>query len=327
MTRFTGATAVTDSHTNKMTKSGIVAVVGAANVGKSTTLNRLLEEKVSITSHVPQTTRNLVRGILNEKRGQVVFLDTPGVHKAKTELNRLMNAMARKAVEGTDAVMFVMDQSRTPQDEDEGWMRKATRFELPLIFVLNKSDVEKTFADAYRERWNSIVAEKGLGPAGKEAGSTGCTPPHWIEISAKSGENVDALLDLIFDRLPQGPQLFPDDILTDFPRNWTIGDVVREKFFQVLRNELPHSVAVEVQQVEDSDNGGWRVEADVLVERHPQKGIVMGQKGRLLKKVTREAERELGEMYGHRVKLHLWVKVEPRWQRNHWILKRLGYKD
>lgn len=300
---------------NEMIKSGIVAVVGAANVGKSTTLNRLLDEKVSITSAVPQTTRNVVRGILNDPRGQVVFLDTPGVHKAKTDLNRLMNAMARKSVEGTDAVMLVMDQSRTPKEEDDGWMRKIARFDIPAVFVLNKSDVTNPSGDAYHRLWASLQEEKNSQQR-----------PRWIEVSARTGDNVEALLDLLLEVLPIGPALFPDDILTDFPRNWTVSDVVREKFFHVLRDELPHSLAVEVQRVEEDDKGGWRIDADVMVERHPQKGIVMGSKARLLKKVVREAEHDLKEMFGRRIKLDLWVKVEPNWQRNHWILKRLGYK-
>ena len=293
---------------------GMIAVVGRANVGKSTLLNTILEEKVSIVSPVAQTTRNLVRGILTEPRGQLVFLDTPGVHKASYDLGKVMNRIARASVEGSDAVMLVLDASRKPQEEDEGWMRRLARENVTRVFVLNKTDAGSSGVRPLRETWEAVAAEREV-PA---------DTANWIEVSARTGKAVRELVSFLFDRMPAGPHLFPEDILTDFPKKLNIADVVRERFFLVLRDELPHALAVEIEEVDETP-GGWTARGSILVEKNSQKGIVIGNKGRQLKKVRDEAEKELAEMYGHPVKLDLWVKVEPKWTRNFWVLKRLGY--
>lgn len=295
-------------------RAGMVAVVGRANVGKSTLVNRLLGEKVSIVSPVAQTTRNLVRGILTEERGQLVFLDTPGMHKAESDLGKLMNRVSRASVEGTDIAMLVLDASSRPKVEDDGWMRRLMKEpDVKVLCVLNKSDAEPQCGEAYRELWRTIAEEKGSQ-----------VKPTWIPTSATRGSGCDTLLADLFEAVPLGPYLFPDDILTDFPRKLTIGDVVREKYFAVLKQELPHSLAIWVEEIEDSRQP-WHVSGIVYVERHGQKGIVLGKKGSLLKKVQREAEQDLAEMYGVPMKLDLWVKVEKDWTKNFWILRKLGY--
>jgi GTP-binding protein Era len=297
-------------------KSGIVALVGCANVGKSSLLNCILQEKVSIVSNVAQTTRNMVRGIHSEARGQLVFLDTPGVHKASYDLGRIMNRTARASISGSDVAMLVMDPSTGVWDEDEGWMRKLLRAEEnQIVFVLNKQDLACPFEQAYRDCWKRICEAEGA-----------AKPVMWLPVSAQTGEGIEDLLSILFDAVPCGPALFPEDMLTDFPRKIAIADAVREKYFKVLRDEIPHDLAVRVDEIEEED-GGWTVYADILINRPSQKGIIIGQKGRLLRKVTREAELELSAMYDVPVKLKLWAKVEKNWTKNHWILKQLGYVE
>ena len=297
-------------------KSGIVALVGCANVGKSSLLNRILQEKVSIVSNVAQTTRNMVRGIHSEARGQLVFLDTPGVHKASYDLGRIMNRTARASISGSDVALLVMDPSTCVWDEDEGWMRKLLRAEdNQIVFVLNKQDLACPFESAYRECWKRICEAEGT-----------TKPVLWLPVSAQTGAGIEDLLSILFDAVPCGPALFPEDMLTDFPRKIAIADAVREKYFKVLRDEIPHDLAVRVDDIKE-EGGGWTVYADILINRPSQKGIIIGQKGRLLRKVTREAELELSAMYDHPVVLKLWVKVEKNWTKNHWILKQLGYVE
>ncbi len=294
-------------------RAGIVAIVGRTNVGKSTLVNHLLGEKVSIVSDTVQTTRNVIRAILTEERGQMVFLDTPGVHKAQGDLGKNLNKAARSAVQGVDAILLVLDGSSKPELEDDGWFRRITREEVPCIIAVNKSDRRSDHSDAYKELWQEIKAEK---ESGKE--------PLWLSVSALNGDGMAGLLDHLFENIPEGPPLFPDDILTDYPRKLNIADVVREKLFHRLHDELPHAVAVWVEEIEEQEKK-WKVDVSIYVERHSQKGIVIGEKGRLLKWVREQAEKELYEMYGVRFKLKLWVKVEKNWRKNFWILKKLGY--
>ena len=290
-----------------------MAIVGRTNVGKSTLVNHLLGEKVSIVSDTVQTTRNVIRAILTEERGQLVFLDTPGVHKAEGELGRNLNKAARSAVQGVDAVLLVLDASSRPGLEDDGWFRRICREEAPCLIALNKCDRRPDRSAAYRELWQEIKAEK---ESDKE--------PIWATVSALQGDGMPQLLGTLFAQMPEGPPLFPEDVLTDYPRKLNIADVVREKYFQRLEQELPHAVAVWVEEIHEAEKK-WTVDVSVMVERHSQKGIVIGDKGRLIKWVRGQAEKELYEMYGVRFKLNLWVKVEKNWRKNFWILKKLGY--
>ncbi len=296
-----------------MGRAGIVAIVGRTNVGKSTLVNHLLGEKVSIVSDTVQTTRNLIRAILTEPRGQIVFLDTPGVHKAQGDMGKNLNKAARSAVQGVDAILLVLDGSSKPELEDDGWFRRIAREEVPCIIALNKSDRRFDNTDAYKALWEEIKVEK-----------ESSQHPVWTSVSALHGDGMASLLDTLFTTVPEGPPLFPDDILTDYPRKLNIADVIREKLFHRLHDELPHAVAVWVEDIDEQENK-WTVEASIYVERHSQKGIVIGEKGRLLKWVREQAEKELYEMYGVRFKLKLWVKVEKNWRKNFWILKKLGY--
>jgi GTPase len=294
-------------------RAGMIAVVGRANVGKSTLLNRILGEKVSITSPVPQTTRTLIRAILTEPRGQLVFLDTPGVHKASYDLGRLMNRVARSSIEGVDVVLLVFDLSASPHEEDEGWIRRLLHAESPCIAVLGKSDKRATYAEDYRKLWHRLAREKSSNKT-----------PAWVSVSGLTGKGVRDLVDLLFGMVPKGPLLFPEDVLTDYPRKLNIADVVREKYFAILREELPHALAVETDTINESEEG-WKVSGFVYVQKNSQKGIVLGNKGRLLRRIREASEKDLAEMYGRPVSLDLRVKVSKDWSRNYWMLKRLGY--
>jgi len=298
---------------DKHQRAGVTAVVGRTNVGKSTLLNALLGEKVSIVSDTVQTTRNVIRAILTEERGQIVFLDTPGVHRAEGDLGKNLNKMARSATGGADAVLLVLDASAKIWQEDEGWMRRLMKDETPCVILLNKTDLSTAHLESYKERWREIAAEKET-----------ALDPVWIEGSALNGGGLPQLSETLFAMMPEGPHLFPEEILTDYPRKLNISDVIREKYFERLHDELPHCLAIWVEHIEETP-AKWTVDAQVYVERHSQKGIVIGQKGRLLKSVQYQAEKELKEMYGVPFKVRLWVKVEKDWRKNFWILKKLGY--
>jgi GTPase len=298
------------------TRAGIVAVVGAANVGKSTLINALVGEKVAIVSPVAQTTRTIIRAIFTEPRGQLVFLDSPGVHKAKYDLGRMMNRMARSVAEGVDVVLLVLDASRAPREEDDGWMRRLMREEQDahVVMLMNKCDTARNYTQDYRALWQRISEEKN---------QHGERSP-WRAVAGLTGQGVPELTSYLFDVVPEGPNLFPDDILTDYPRKLNIADIIREKYIPYLKEELPHAIAIAIDDVEESENK-WNVTGTLFVDKHSQKGIVLGAKGRLLKKVTDEARKELSDMYGVSIKLTLWVKVEKDWTRNFWMLKKLGY--
>ncbi|MFA5689332.1 MAG: GTPase Era [Kiritimatiellales bacterium] len=298
---------------HEILKSGVITVVGRTNVGKSTLLNALVGEKVSIVSDTAQTTRNVIRAILTEPRGQLVFLDTPGVHKAEGELGKNLNKMARASVNGADAVLLVLDASVAPRQEDDGWMRRLMKDDVPCLILLNKTDAGAKHLEGYKTLWCDIAGEKNS-----------LMSPVWIAGSALNGGGLPELTSALFSAMPEGPPLFPEDILTDYPRKLNMADVIREKYFERLHDELPHALAIWVESIHEAPEE-WTVEADVLVERYSQKGIVIGEKGRLLKSVQYQAAQELSEMYGVPVKVKLWVKVEKEWRKNFWILRKLGY--
>jgi len=301
---------------NANARCGMIAVVGRANAGKSTLVNAILEEKVSIVSPIAQTTRNVIRGILTDERGQLVFLDTPGVHKPMSDLGKMMNSLARTSTEGVDVVLMVVDVSEEPRPEDEGWMRRLLFDEAAVVIALNKQDCNMRHEDAYRQMWAAVEREKETKKA-----------VQWLETSALNGEGVAELVGHLFDQMPMGPLLFPSDVLTDFPRRLNMADIIREKFFRVLRDELPHAIAVGIDELEENEDGKWFVKASVYVNRPSQKGIVIGKKGKLLKSVQADARKEISSLYERPVDLELWVKVEKNWARNFFLLKRLGYRE
>ena len=295
-------------------RAGMFAVVGRANVGKSSLMNALVGEKISIVSPIAQTTRSPVRGILTEPRGQLVFVDTPGVHKAEGSLGRVMNKNARAAVEGVDAVLLVVDGSQPARDEDRGWISRLLAMDIPVVVAVNKSDLSGREAPDWKGIWAGVEQEKSVSRA-----------PRWARVSAATGAGLQGLVNELFAIAPVGELLFPEDIISDYPRKLAVADLIREKLFGVLREELPHAVAVWVEKIDEAEDGAWTVHAQIFVNKPSQKGIVLGEKGRLLRKVRRQSEAELKAIYERPVTVELWVKIEKDWGDNFWLLKKFGY--
>ncbi|MGQ0522009.1 MAG: GTPase Era [Actinomycetota bacterium] len=277
-------------------RSGFVAVMGRPNVGKSTLVNRILGTKVSIVSDKPQTTRNQVRGVLNRPGAQVVFVDTPGVHKPHTLLGRRLNDTAVQAVGDVDVVVFVIDAT-APLGGGDRFV--ASRLPADAVVVVNKIDLASR-AEVLAQLTAAGTLERA----------------EYFPVSAATGEGVDALVEGVVARLPEGPQYYPDDVVTDVPEAFWVGELVREQLLAVARDELPHSIACQVTEWE------WpRIRCEILVERDSQKGIVIGRGGSVLKEVgTRVREQLPAGAY-----LELFVKVDKDWQRHAKALERLGY--
>ena len=295
-------------------RCAIIGIVGRTNSGKSTLLNLMVGEKISIVSPVVQTTRNTVRGILTEKKGQLVFLDTPGLHKAVGNLGTLLNRMARSASAGVDILMIVFDGSKKPHLEDDGWMHRAAKAEQKVIFVLNKSDKTRFCRDDFTELWNKIKVE-----------TESIAEVEWFETSAVNKGGANDLIKHLYSIAPVAEEyLFPEDIITDYPRKLAIADVIREKFIKKLRDELPHELGILIDDITELPSQ-WNVSVIVYVNRNSQKGIIIGPGGQMLKMVRQKAEPELSDIFETKVKLDMWVKVEKNWVKNYRLLQQMGY--
>ena len=310
--------------TDNLRKAAMVGVVGRTNAGKSTVVNQMVGEKVSIVSPVEQTTRNTIRGIVEDPRGQLVLLDTPGLHKAVGPLGKLLNGMARASSAGVDILLVVFDAAHEPQLEDEGWMSRVAR-ERPekVVFALNKCDRSPFYETMFRDAWKNVDRREGA--AETFAARPAPPEPVWVTCCGIRKGGCDALMDALFDLAEPGPALFPEDVVTDYPRKLAIADVVREKLLQRLRDEVPHEVGVVVKDLYEDRKRGWDVAVTIYVNRPSQKGIVIGPRGSLLKAVRQSAEPELSDMFGVKVRLELWVKVEPNWMKNGRLLAEMGY--
>ena len=304
-----------------MAKVATVAVVGRTNAGKSTLVNALVGEKVSIVSPVEQTTRNTIRGIVADPRGQLVLLDTPGLHKAVGTLGTLLNRMARRSAAGTDITCVVFDASQEPQLEDIGWMQRVAK-EKPekVVFVLNKADKSPFFEKMFRDAWTEARGDSWSSELELEKG----TIPLWVKSISTTEGGAKPVLDALFGFAEEGELLFDEDIVTDYPRKLAIADVIREKYLAHLHQELPHELGIIVKRVVD-EGSRWKSEAEVLVNRPSQKPIVIGRAASTIKAVRKAAERELKEVFGVPVSLELWVNVEPNWMKNQKLLAEMGY--
>ncbi len=305
-----------------MAKVATVAVVGRTNAGKSTLVNALVGEKVSIVSPVEQTTRNTIRGIVADPRGQLVLLDTPGLHKAVGTLGTLLNRMARRSAAGTDVTCVVFDASQEPQLEDIGWMQRVAK-ENPekVVFVLNKADKSPFFEKMFRDAWGEASGGEG---EGKGEGEGGKKEPVWVKAISTTEGGAKDVLDALFAFAEEGELLFDEDIVTDYPRKLAIADVIREKYLAHLHQELPHELGIIVKRVVD-EGSRWKSEVEVIVNRPSQKPIVIGRAASTIKAVRKAAERELKEVFGVPVSLELWVNVEPNWMKNDRLLAEMGY--
>jgi GTP-binding protein Era len=292
-------------------KSGFVALLGRPNVGKSTLLNRILDAKIAIVTNKPQTTRDRIAGILTGEKGQIVFLDGPGIHRPKKALNVYMLRTAERIAGESDIAVHLLDDRSFGAGEEETLVRGVMeKVSVPRLLVINKSD-----------RMKEIDAKAKL----EELMQTGLYRQGFL-MSAKTGCGVDAFLTALFELLPEGPAYYPDEDLTDLPMRFIAKEIIREKLFEALSEELPYSVAVVVEEYkEDTEKGLTRIRAEICVERDSQKGMIIGKGGRMLKKIGTEARLELEKETGERVYLELFVKVEKDWTRNETILRRLGY--
>jgi GTP-binding protein Era len=292
-------------------RSGFVAVIGRPNVGKSTLVNRLVGQKVAIVSPKPQTTRNRILGILTRDDVQVIFVDTPGLHRPHHKLGKAMVATATRAIPDADVVLFVVDVSVSPRDEDRmiaDLIRDQTG--APVVLVLNKMDLlradrVKPHTEAY---WDLV-------------------PEHhaWMMTTATKGENLGKLLELIVDALPEGPPYYPGDQVTDQAERDIAAELIREQVLRYTRQEVPHAVAVVVEEFKERESGAFFLAANIFVERRSQKGIIIGRKGQMLHQIGSAARQEIERMIGGRIYLDLWVKVRKDWRRDAEELRRLGY--
>jgi GTP-binding protein Era len=296
-------------------RSGFVALIGRPNVGKSTLMNSLLGQKVAIVSPRPQTTRNRILGIMTRPEYQIIFVDTPGIHRPRHELGRYMVATAQGAIPDADVILFMVDVSVSPtrEDQDVAGLITARASDAPVVLVMNKMDRLKpenvaAHCEAY---W-------GLGQ--------GEWYQDWMMTTATTGDNLDKLLECVVAALPQGPRYYPGDQITDQTEREIAAELIREQVLRYTRQEVPHSVAVVVEDFKARSETLTYVGANVFVERSSQKGIVIGRKGQMLRKIGAAARPQIERLTGTQVYLELWVKVGEGWRKDERWLRRLGYK-
>lgn len=306
-------------------KSGFVTLIGRPNVGKSTLMNHLIGQKIAITSGKPQTTRNKIQTVFTDDRGQVIFLDTPGIHKAKNKLGQYMVSVAERTLKEVDIVLWLVEPSTFIGAGERHIADQLTKIKTPVILVINKIDtVSKNeilnFINAYKDILNFAEI---------------------IPVSALKGENTAELMKLIYDYLPYGPQYYDEDTITDQPEKQIVAELIREKALRYLEEEIPHGIAVSIDRMrerndlennanftlEDETSGIMDIHATIICERDSHKGIIIGKGGTMLKKIGTSARREIENLLDCRVNLQLWVKVKKDWRDSDFQLKNYGYSD
>jgi len=289
-------------------KAAFISIIGRPSAGKSTLINALCGEKVSIVSPVPQTTRNAIRGILTRPEGQLVFVDTPGYHHSDKNFNLKLKDVAEHSLEGIDLVLYLLDTTRPPGPEEESVAELLAGHQIPVLVGLNKTDNPRSRPEESREWISHRFSQSPV-----------------LTLSALTGEGVPELLAALYEASPEGDLLYPEDIYTDQEPDFRIKEVIREKAIARAREELPHALYVEVADMEMTqlENGKSRlwVRAFLMVERDSQKGILVGQGGKTIKEIRLEAQKELNELFPYRVNLDLMVKVKKNWRHNESILK------
>ena len=295
---------------NNKFKSGFVSIIGRPNVGKSTLLNNFLGMKLAIVSPRAQTTRNRIQGIYTTETEQIIFIDTPGIHKPKNELGNVMNEFAYSALDGTDLILMLVDASSPIGDGDKYIIEQLSKVKIPVILVLNKVDLVE----------DEVVLMNNLNSykeAYKFAGG--------ITLSATVGFNIDKLKDMIVDRLEVGPMYYPEDQVLDLPERFVVAEIIREKVLLKTKEEIPHSVAVTIESFKEKSKM-IEINATIIVERPSQKMIIIGKGGNMIKSIGTDARRDIVKFLNQKVYLELFVKVETNWRNNKKYLKEFGYK-
>lgn len=293
-------------------RSGFVALIGRPNVGKSTLMNYFIGEKIAIMSDKPQTTRNKIRGVLTTEQEQLIFLDTPGIHKPHSKLGEQLVKTAKNTFREVDLILFLIDAEEGLGGGDRFIIQNLKQVKTPVFLVINKIDrVHPDQLLPLIDQYRSLYSFAEIVP-----------------ISALKGNNTNALLDLMMQRLPEGPMYYPTDQVTDHPEQFIVAELIREKLLQLTREEIPHSVAVVIEEMKVRENQPIiDIHAIIFTERASQKGILIGKQGSLLKEVGRRARQECERLLGSRIYLDLWIKVKKDWRNELRTLRQLGYVD
>lgn len=299
---------------NDKFKSGFVALIGRANVGKSTLMNQLIGQKVAITSKKPQTTRNKIQTVYTCDEGQIVFLDTPGIHKAKNKLGEYMVNVAETTAKEVDLILWLVEPEAYVGPGEKHIAEQLKDVKIPVILVINKVDSVKNdevlkIIDAFKDLYDFDEV---------------------IPASALRGENTDVIVEEIFEYLPQGPMYYDEDTLTDQPMRQIVAEIIREKALHALDEEVPHGIAVTIESMKDRETKKGiitDIEATIICEKDSHKGIIIGKKGSMLKKIGTNARYEIEQQLENKVNLQLWVKIKKDWRDNEFLMKNYGYKE
>lgn len=291
-------------------KSGFVTLIGRPNVGKSTLMNYLIGQKIAITSNKPQTTRNRIQTVLTMEEGQIVFVDTPGIHKAKNKLGEYMVNVAERTLNEVDVVLWLVEPTTFIGAGEKHIAEQLRRVRTPVILVINKVDMIKKeeilkVIDTYRKLYDFMEI---------------------VPVSARSGTNTDELLKVIFQYLPYGPQFYDEDTVTDQPERQIVAEIIREKALHSLNEEIPHGIAVCIDQMK-ARKKMMDIQATIICERDSHKGIIIGKQGAMLKKIGSTARFEIERMLECKVNLQLWVKVKKDWRDSEFLMKNFGYRE
>nr|WP_296011292.1 GTPase Era [uncultured Blautia sp.] len=291
-------------------KSGFAAIIGRPNVGKSTLMNHLIGQKIAITSRKPQTTRNRIQTVYTDEQGQIVFLDTPGIHKAKNKLGEYMVNVAQRTFKDADVILWLVEASTYVGAGERHIAEQLKTCKLPVILVINKVDTVKkeevpSFIQAYRNLYDFAEI---------------------VPVSALRSQNLDTLLECIFKYLPYGPQFYDEDTVTDQPQRQIVAEMIREKALRTLDEEIPHGIAVTIDRMKERPDGNIvDIDATIICERDSHKGIIIGKQGAMLKKIGSAARYEIENMLEQKVNLKVWVKVKKDWRDSDYLIKNFGY--
>ncbi len=293
-------------------KSGFITIIGRPNVGKSTLMNHMIGQKIAIMSDKPQTTRNRIQTIITDERGQIVFIDTPGIHVSKNKLGKYMNNAAETTLNEVDGVLWLVEPDKKVGKGDSYIIERLKNVTSPVILVINKIDTLSKgeileVIDTYKDKHEFVDI---------------------VPISAKDGENTEVLMDRIFNLLEEGPQYYPEDMVTDQPERQIVAELIREKVLHLMKQEIPHGVAVVIDSMKQRGKQSLvDIDATIVVEKDSHKGMVIGKQGAMLKKIGSLARRDIENLLGSRVNLKIWVRIKKDWRDSDFLLKNYGYTD